>query len=54
MVCLPATEADMADSNAVAINEMFRRLRSAELSDVADAFIFNTIPTSSSVNIRLN
>ena len=30
---------DMADSNAVGINEMFRRLRSANLSHVADSFI---------------
>ena len=36
MICLPAKEADMADSNAVGINEMFRRLRSAKLSHVAD------------------
>ena len=36
MICLPAKEADMADSNAVGINEMFRRLSSAKLSHVAD------------------
>ena len=29
----------MADSTAVGINEMFRRLRSAKLSHVADTFI---------------
>ena len=34
--CWPAKEADMPDSNAVGINEMFRRLRSAKLSHVAD------------------
>ena len=34
--CWPAKEADMPDSNAVEINEMFRRLRSAKLSHVAD------------------
>ena len=31
--------ADMADSNAVGINKMFRRLRSAKLSHVEDTFI---------------
>ena len=36
MNCLPAKKADMADSNAVGINEMFRRLRSAKLLHVAD------------------
>ena len=36
VICLPAKEADMPDSNAVGINEMFRRLRSAKLSHVAD------------------
>ena len=36
MICLPVKEADMADSNSVGINEMFRRLRSAKLSHVAD------------------
>ena len=42
VICLPAKEADMADSNAVnavRINKMFRRLRSAKLSHVADTFI---------------
>ena len=43
VICFPAKEADMADdmadSNAVGINEMFRRLRSAKLSHVADSFI---------------
>ena len=39
VICLPAKEADIADSNAVGINEMFRRLRSAKLSHVADTFI---------------
>ena len=36
LFCLPAKEADMADSNTVGINEMFRWLRSAKLSHVAD------------------
>ena len=39
VICLPAKEADMAGSNVVGINEMFRRLRSAKLSHVADTFI---------------
>ena len=39
VICLPAKEADMAESNAVGINEMFRRLRSAKLSHLADTFI---------------
>ena len=39
LICLPAKEADMADSNAVGINEMFRRLRLAKLSHIADTFI---------------
>ena len=39
VIYLPAKDADMADSNAVGINEMFRRLRSTKLSHVADTFI---------------
>ena len=34
-----AKEADKADSNAVGIYEMLRRLRSAKCSHVADTFI---------------
>ena len=39
VICLPAKEADMPAPDAVVISEMFRRLRSAKLSHVADTFI---------------
>lgn len=41
MICLPAKEADIVDSNAVDVgtNEMFRWLRSAKLSHVVDKFM---------------
>ena len=44
MICLPAKQEDMADSNAfdcpvdVGINKMFRRLRSSKLSHAGDKF----------------
>lgn len=45
MICLPAKEADIVDSNAVdspvdvGTNEMFRWLTSAKLSHVVDKFM---------------
>lgn len=47
MICLPAKETDIANSNAVdspvdvGINEMFCWLRTAKLSRVVDKFIGN-------------
>lgn len=47
MICLPAKETDIANSNAVdspvdvGINEMFCWLRTTKLSHVVDKFIGN-------------